>query len=104
MKTLKYTGDIWDLTDHLIVVPINLQGVMGRGIALQAKEKYKGVQDWIRDLMYTSDVHWTKRLPVYENKLIMFPVKYSWQDKADIDLILRSAHGLIGVTEKYTRK
>lgn len=39
MQTI--TRDIWELLgSHKIVIPVNLSGPMGRGLALQAKKRY----------------------------------------------------------------
>lgn len=37
--------DIWELVDtHWIVVPTNLQGTMGKGLAQQAKERFPALE------------------------------------------------------------
>jgi hypothetical protein len=96
------TGDIWDfLGQGHIVIPTNLDGVMGRGIALQAKQRFSGVQSKYKSLI--SKMGWPqngqariigiKQALVGDTStesglyLLMLPVKYHWREKANLDLI-----------------
>ncbi len=45
MSLIEVTGDIWTyVPTHRIVIPTNILGVMGAGLALAAKQKYPGIQ------------------------------------------------------------
>ena len=94
---IEKTGNIWDEPCDWICVTTNGmlrsdgKAVMGAGIALQAKKKYKGI-----------DVTLAKKLKERGNvvsliakdgkKLILsFPTKHHWKDKYDMDLIRKSA-------------
>lgn len=100
----KHKGDIWELrTNHVIVIPVNLQGVMGRGLAKQAVDKCKGLQQWYKDIL-SNNWKWKHGLPCYYNEdytLIMFPVKVAWRLGADLDLILKSCKGLVHTMEHW---
>jgi O-acetyl-ADP-ribose deacetylase (regulator of RNase III) len=94
-------GDLWTYPADVRVITTNGSvrkdgaAVMGGGVALQAKWKYHGIE---RDLgtalaMSGNQVHWLNE------KIVSFPVKHQWFDeKADIDLIKRSARQLVGLT------
>ena len=102
----KARGDIWHWhdADWWIVIPTNIgwkrngENVMGRGLAREAARRFDGLALWYglhcRDHGASAGVvTW----PLHH--LIMFPVKplredapwLSWQQKADLGLIQRSA-------------
>lgn len=91
-------GDIWSFHDKgwIVVttngtVKNNGACVMGRGIALQAAQKFpalpfelgKFLKDYGNILLMFGD-----------KKLLTFPVKHNWWEKADLNLIERSAKEL----------
>jgi len=92
-------GDIWDFhkAGFFIVIPTNGfvkndgECVMGRGLAYEAKRRFPDLP-----------LELGKRIREYGNvvfvfvkyRIITFPVKYNWYEKADMDLIRRSAIGL----------
>lgn len=79
-------GDIWDLRKtRKIVIPVNLAGPMGRGLAYQAKMRYPGLEErWKKACMQQKVYPGRVKLA---GPLILFPVKYHWRDKADLELI-----------------
>ena len=92
-------GDIWDRHQqgHWIVITTNGtvkkngEAVMGRGLALQAKQRFPGVAKRLGEgIQVFGNVvtHWN------ENGLIFFPVKANWWEKADLELIKHSAECL----------
>lgn len=104
-------GNIWDMVGgrEAVVVTINgdlnSQGrlVMGKGIALEAKQHVKGIDRVWGDSVarYGLQVcglfpgHFTPRWDIFG-----FPTKYHWRDKADLDLIVKSAHELVALVER----
>lgn len=86
MKT--ETRDIWLFKDtHWIVIPTNLQGPMGRGLAYQANKRFPGLEkSWKKHCREGEEK------PVFWDmyKLILFPVKYKWKNPADLDLVENS--------------
>ena len=98
------TGNIWDYYDKgnwIVIttngtVKANGEAVMGRGVALQAKERFPGLALTLGKIIADSgnNVHWTA-LP----KLIYFPVKYQWWGRADLNLIERSCKELVDLVD-----
>jgi hypothetical protein len=84
MSLTETTGDIWSYAPtHRIVIPTNRLGVMGAGLALQAKQKYPGIQNAYQAALAT--MH-DKALPWWDNRfpdLVLAPTKRHWRDKSD---------------------
>lgn len=100
-------GDIWEYLADVICITTNGvvtkagRGVMGgQGVALQAKQRYP----WI-------DAHLGRSLKQYGNHCVMwtgpygsicyFPVKHHWRDRADLELIKRSAEELAAIVARH---
>ena len=107
---LEELGNIWTAHDdgHPIVIPTNgivtKAGllVMGRGLALQAVKKWPRLAAVLADRIEDAGNHvfW---LPEYN--LFSFPVKEHWKDRADLQLIIRSAGELVLLTRSvFPRK
>ena len=97
MKEIK--GNIWDYYDkgHWIVittngnVKTNGEAVMGKGIALQAKQKFPDLPHMLgQQILSLGNIlhHWG------QEGLIFFPTKHNWWEKADIKLIEESTSQL----------
>ncbi len=96
---IEISGDIWDYYDqgHWIVITTNGtiknngEAVMGRGVALQAKQKYSQfpleLGQFIKEYGNILFFWWFKRI-------ITFPVKHHWRNQADIQLIEKSCQDL----------
>lgn len=114
-------GDIWYLAEEYDAVVITTNGyvrkdgkaVMGRGIAKEATEKYPNIDRWLGYNLkkYGNRVFLLPR-PWEQNgtlPLFTFPVKpeygpngeMGWKAKADIELIAKSAHELVGMINGY---
>ena len=97
---IEKTGNFWDEPGDVHVITTNgvVKGngacVMGRGIALQAKTMFPGIDKVLGDkIMKEGNV--VHDLEKYINKdrefhIYSFPVKEHWKDKADILIISRS--------------
>jgi hypothetical protein len=98
-------GDLWDFLEkgHWIVIPTNGsikkngEAIMGRGLALEAKQKFpslpKELGEHIRAEENTiGDFH--------RFRLITFPVKDKWYEKADLDLIEHMCRELVILLDK----
>ena len=100
---IEITGNIWDYhaSGNWIVVTTNgitrTDGacVMGRGIALQAKQKYPRLAFELGEKLREQGNH-VHVFPEY--KIISFPVKYHWKEPADCSLIEQSARELFDVS------
>lgn len=111
---IEHRGNIWDHPAQVKCITtngmVNAQGlaVMGRGVALQATKRYPNIA---RNLGVLLLKHGNRvlRLGVYADlpntaedvTLVSFPVKYHWKDKANPELIVRSAHQLVALTGAY---
>ena len=102
-------GDLWDLArDNGGVILIttngtikkNGLGVMGRGVAWQAKTRYpnsdleRRLGDLLRSVGNVPGIL-TYQIP----PLISFPVKHNWWERADLELIARSARLVAEIAE-----
>lgn len=101
------TGDLWNVKADVRVITTNLevnhqgQAVMGRGVALQCKQRFRGIEYILGRLIEgttTKLVH-TILSPTNE-VLVFFPVKYHWREYARISLILKSLGELIEEANK----
>ena len=74
---------------------------MGRGVALQAANKFSGLSRQLAALVRVKGnrVHVLEERKGY--RLITFPVKHSWEERADPDLISASAEQLLHLTEVH---
>ena len=90
MKTV--FGDIWKYSADIICITTNGtiknngEGVMGAGIALQAKKKNLDLPAILGNTLKIYGNHFCE----FKN-YAFFPVKHNWWEKADLELIERSA-------------
>ena len=97
-------GNIWDFHNNGDWICITTNGtikkngeaVMGRGCALQAKQKYNDLPKRLADSM---KLYGNTPIIFLENKIISFPVKHNWYEKADINLIENSAKHLLNFAD-----
>lgn len=90
MKIIK--GNLWSIKADYKGIPTNGfvkkngRAVMGRGVALQARETYKDLdlELGIKILKEGNVIHFLS------HSLFSFPVKHNWWGKADIELIKNS--------------
>lgn len=66
--------------------------VMGRGVALEAKKRFRGLDGQLGTLIRDEGNH-VFYFPLL--RLATFPVKHYWWEKADLNLIRRSAGELV---------
>jgi hypothetical protein len=103
---IEMTADLWDFPEkgYHIVVPTNLvvkadgKAVMGRGVAKQAVLRFPSLAEWYGRLLSETGHTTTTFYP--DTPLILFPVKYDWRLKADLQLIEQSAIELRRLTKK----
>lgn len=92
--------NIFECGTQVIVNPVNLKGVMGKGLALQFKEKYPEMFEAYRAAckdgsLQEGKLHLYKADDVW---ILNFPTKRDWRDPSDIRLIEK---GLQELKEKY---
>lgn len=101
-------GDVWEYPVRYICITTNGDvrkngaAVMGRGVALQAKQRFHGLDFRVGAVlsisgnrMFTFYVDWDRRTsegkPIH---IVTFPVKHHWYENADPILIEKSAQAL----------
>lgn len=96
-ETFGELWDLWGMPGFLICITtngtVNRLGelVMGRGCARQAKERIPGLaKELARAVMAHGNVVMRHRA----SGIVTFPVKWHWEDRADLDLIKQSAMSL----------
>lgn len=101
-------GDIWDYYEqgHWIVITTNGNvkkngaAVMGKGIALQAAERFPKLPLELGRLMGRGSPFWV--FPFSEYRLFTFPTKYNWWEKSDVELIKRSVMRLKALSRFFS--
>jgi len=69
--------------------------VMGAGVAGQAQKRYPALPWWWGRCVARDGNHVYPWVDEDGTRLLSFPVKHRWYEKADLDLIKRSAHELV---------
>lgn len=101
------TGDLWEVEADARVITTNGfvkkngMAVMGRGVAQQALRRYPIISETLgRALLrfgnHLTSLGWTSK----HGWLWSFPVKHNWWEKADLELIRRSAEELVAAVDK----
>jgi len=105
MKETK--GNLWEAKPQFIrcittngTIKKNGELVMGRGNALQAKQKHPELPKLLGQYIKNSGniVYYLK-----EYGIATFPVKHHWQDKADIGLIIQSCYQLNALLDSLNK-
>ena len=93
-------GDIWNVQADWICITTNGmvkkdgKGVMGAGIAKQAKMRFKNIDLALGKSIKENGNHVSFIHRNNEKWIVSFPTKYDWRDGSDINLIIRSAQEL----------
>lgn len=104
---IEVTGNLWTYPagDARVIttngtVKKNGECVMGRGCALEAKQHWPELPKALGNLIKERG-NIVSHIPTYVgiNNLWAFPVKHNWNEKADIDLIKRSALQLVEIMD-----
>jgi len=115
---IEVQGNLWDFNGVKCIttngtIKANGRAVMGRGCALEASKMFAGIDLLLGQLIKNKgnqvfDLSWwlTKwvtdtsgaRYPREAQYIISFPVKHQWFEKADLDLIAKSAKELYQLT------
>jgi len=97
---IEIVGDIWDQKcDWLCittngVVKKNGRGVMGKGIALQARQRFSNIDLILGKKIKARGNVVSSLVKDGDRIIIAFPTKNDWRDPSDIDLIIQSAEQL----------
>jgi len=99
------TADIFSLPAQALVNPVNLVGVMGKGLALQFKQRYPEVfTDYRRAIEEGELVEGLVQAVSISNEsfydtnkpeiVVNFPTKYHWREASPIELVERGLRAL----------
>lgn len=108
---MKFTkGNLLETDARAIVNTVNTVGIMGKGIALQFKERFPMNFKIYADLCKKGQVQIGKMLVVKENSLhgekiiINFPTKKEWYRKSQYSYVEEGLKDLVKVIEEYEIK
>jgi hypothetical protein len=78
------------------------RGVMGRGVAREAKDRYPGVEAHLGRMLRRFGNHTMLLVEAAPDRipLVAIPVKHEWHQRADLLLVKRSIEELVALTEK----
>ena len=100
-------GDLWRIICDARVITTNGtitnagRGVMGKGVARDAKQRYLGVEGKLGRMLAQHGNHVCLLVEPPEIPLIAMPVKHEWHERADYDLIRRSAGELVELVDQH---
>lgn len=102
-------GDLWAEPANLYVITTNGAvrrdgaAVMGRGVALQAKQRFSGIERKLGAAIRSqgNHVHWLGLRDDSFAGLMSFPVKHHWREPADLALIEQSAGELVKLLDDW---
>ena len=83
-------GNIFNTRLNTITIPTNAKGVMGAGLAKQARERYPGVFKVYRKIHRTIGltVHEPFIIPIDDKRnVLIFPTKLRWQEPSRVQWI-----------------
>jgi hypothetical protein len=98
---LEEKGNLWDAltpSDWCVITTnctLKRDGslVMGRGIALEAKQKWPWLPKLVGEMITQRGLH-VEKIQTKTERIIIFPVKYEFYLPANINLIAKSARDL----------
>jgi hypothetical protein len=98
------TANLWDCQGVLCITTNgyrkkNGEAVMGAGVAKQATQRIPGIAKSLGDRLERNGnrvvrIAGPDMEPHFDRHVLAFPVKYNWRDKANLDLIAKSADQL----------
>jgi hypothetical protein len=111
-------GDIWDFHEAFVVIPVNLEGVCGRGLAKQMVDRFPKIGASFREVCRTGSYAVTmeraSKLPFWSPevgpnfeagspyyRIVPFPVKRSWKDEGSLEIISRSTRQLVQLLQEH---
>jgi len=97
----RYSDDIFNSNCDCIIIPVNIVGVMGAGLAKQCKEKFLGIEYIYKDLC-TNEALTIENPVIMENKLTkqpkyicLFPTKIHYKNSSKEKWIINGIKSLI---------
>lgn len=84
---IKYIkGNIFNSRCAVLVNPVNCVGVMGKGLALEFKNRYPTMFHTYKKACDTKELRPGQPMLVYgpDKSVILFPTKYHWREKSKV--------------------
>lgn len=107
-QKIKYikNGDIFNSPCEYIINPVNTVGVMGKGLALQFKNKFPNNYFKYRQHCLNGNLTIGKLLITTENnkKIINFPTKKDWRNNSELKYIILGLQKLETAVQRYNIK
>lgn len=105
---LEAFGNIWDFHNQgewigvttNQVIKSNGQAVMGKGIALEAANRFPELPSRLARCLKQGG-NYPYIFPMY--KIVTIPTKNHWRDKSDLNLIIKSCNNLNFYTDEFNR-
>jgi len=100
-------GNLLDSDAEALVNTVNMQGVMGKGIALEFKKRFPENYEFYRQACEQGQVQigkmlvFTKPALLTPQYIINFPTKQHWRGKSKIEYIQRGLEDLVRVVQEY---
>ena len=82
-------GDIFDSPAKVLVNPVNTVGVMGKGLALQFKNRYPEMFKKYKEQCVLGNFFVGELMLVHEqdHDILLFPTKKDWRDPSELSYI-----------------
>lgn len=106
MLKLIQNGDIFTSSCDFLINPVNVVGVMGKGLALEFKKRFPRNFQVYQKCCKDGSFVVGKLLVVPENEkaIINFPTKVHWKDNSEIDYIKLGLEKLKIAVQRYNIK
>lgn len=79
----------------------NGNAIMGAGIALQARDRCKGLNYDLEEILGKMIREHGNHVFYLGNNLFSFPTKHNWKDKSDVNLIKRSCYEIMFLANNF---
>lgn len=106
MLKLIQNGDIFTSSCDFLINPVNVVGVMGKGLALEFKKRFPRNFQVYQKCCKDSSFVVGKLLVVPENEkaIINFPTKKHWKDNSELNYIVLGLEKLKIAVQRYNIK
>lgn len=83
------TGNIFESNAQVIVNTVNCEGIMGRGLAFEFKNRFPKMYDEYKKICEVNELY-PGKLHLYSNEkpwIVNFPTKRKWREKSTVEII-----------------
>ena len=84
--------NILNIKDGIKIIPVNIVGIMGKGLALQFKQKHPDIFETYKDRCASGKLH-IGNITIIKN-YVMFPTKQHWSQDSTKEIITASLKAL----------